>query len=75
MKKRFLILILIISILLSSICSCSGRSKHIAEDFNCFDTYSSLTVFCDQEEFRIYKNEFDSVINQYHKLYKLITLI
>lgn len=71
MKKKFLILILLISLLLSSLCSCSGRSKHIVEDFNCFDTYSSLTVYCTKEEFEIYKNEFNSVIDKYHKLFDI----
>ena len=71
MKKRLLAFILLIAILASSLCACSHISKHTTERFDCFDTFSSLTVYCKKDEFEAYKNEFDTITEKYHKLFDI----
>jgi thiamine biosynthesis lipoprotein len=74
MNKRilsFAVALLLLFSTLSSLCSCSVKEKHIAERFDCFDTYCSLTVYCDKTEFNLYTSEFDTVIEEYHKLFDI----
>lgn len=71
MKKRILSLILLIAFTISSLFACSKSTKQTAERFDCFDTYSSITIYCTNKEFEIYKSEFDSVTEKYHKLFDI----
>ena len=69
--KRIIPIILITVLSLSSFCACSQKPKQVAECFDCFDTYSSLTVYCNKEEFKLYKKEFDTVTEKYHRLFDI----
>lgn len=71
MKKRLLSIILLTAILLPSLFSCSSMQKHVTESFDCFDTYSSLTVYCTSDEFELYKNEFHTLTKTYHELFDI----
>lgn len=71
MKKRLIALILLTVLILPSLCSCSNEEKQTAERFDCFDTYSVLTVYCSDEEFEAYKQEFDAILLQYHELFDI----
>lgn len=71
MKKRILSIILLSALILPSLFSCSKISKETAESFDCFDTYSSLTVYCEKNEFEAYEKEFNSVTKKYHELFDI----
>lgn len=71
MKIKLISIFLLISIFISSFCACSKHSKQVAESFNCFDTYCSLTVYCENNEFTIYKNEFEALTQKYHKFFDI----
>ena len=71
MVKKLISLILILILSLSSLCACSQNTKQIAESFDYFDTYSSLTAYCKKEEFEIYEKEFHTVLKQYHELFDI----
>jgi hypothetical protein len=66
MAQRIISLILIFLLSASSLCACSSNTKQTAESFDYFDTYSSLTAYCEADEFEIYKKEFYAVLKQYH---------
>lgn len=74
MKKRILSLILLITFTVSSLSACSQSTKQTAERFDCFDTYSALTIYCTNKEFEIYKAEFDVMTEKYHKLFDIYNL-
>ena len=71
MKKRLIAIILLITFILPSFYSCSQRKKQTAERFDCFDTYSLLTVYCEESEFEPYKQEFDTILVKYHELFDI----
>ncbi|MBE6534644.1 MAG: FAD:protein FMN transferase [Ruminococcaceae bacterium] len=71
MKTKIISLILITVIITFSFCACSYKNKYIAEYFEYFDTYSSLTVYCDNKNFEVYKTEFENIIQKYHKLFDI----
>ena len=71
MKKRIISSILIFTLSLSFLFSCSKSEKQTAESFEYFDTYSTLTVYCDKQEFLKYKQEFKSTLKKYHELFDI----
>lgn len=71
MAKRIISLILILLLSASSLCACSKSAKQTAECFDYFDTYSSLTSYCEKENFEIYEKEFHSLLKQYHELFDI----
>ena len=71
MKKRIIALILLLSISLSSFFSCSPKEKYVDEQFDYFDTYCSLTVYADKQDFIFYSTEFESILQEYHKLFDI----
>ena len=71
MKKKLIAFALLITFILPSFYSCSNEKKHTAERFDCFDTYSTLTVYCDRQEFIFYTTEFDDILTTYHQLFDI----
>ena len=71
MKKRIISSILIFTLSLSFLFSCSKSEKQTAESFEYFDTYSTLTVYCDEQEFLKYRQEFKSTLKKYHELFDI----
>ena len=71
MKKRIISLILLLAISLSSLFSCSANQKQVAEHFDYFDTYCSLTVYSDKQSFDVYAEEFNSILEKYHRLFDI----
>ena len=71
MKKRLIAFALLITFILPSFYSCSNEKKQTAERFDCFDTYSTLTVYCDRQEFIFYTTEFDDILTTYHQLFDI----
>ena len=71
MKKRIIVFILILSILPFSLFSCTASKKHVDEHFDFFDTYCSLTLYADEQEFILYSTEFKSILQEYHKLFDI----
>ena len=71
MKKRTISSILIFVLSFSFLFSCSKSEKQTAESFQYFDTYSTLTVYCDEQEFLKYSQEFKSTLKKYHELFDI----
>lgn len=71
MKKRIISSILIFTLSLSFLFSCSKSEKQTAESFEYFDTYSTLTVYCDEQKFLKYRQEFKSTLKKYHELFDI----
>ena len=71
MKKRIISSILIFTLSLSFLFSCSKNEKQTAESFEYFDTYSTLTVYCDEREFSEYSKEFKTTLKKYHELFDI----
>lgn len=74
MKKRllsFILPFLLVAIFVSSFCSCEQKVKHTTERFDCFDTFSTFTSYCDRQQFIFYTTEFDSILTQYHQLFDI----
>ena len=71
MIKRILAIILIISLALPALFSCSANQKHLDEHFEYFDTYCSLTVYADKQAFIFYSTEFEALLQEYHKLFDI----
>lgn len=71
MKKRIIVFILILSIFPFSLFSCTASKKHVDEHFDFFDTYCSLTLYADEQEFMLYSTEFKTILQEYHKLFDI----
>lgn len=71
MKKRFFALFLAITLCSPLLFSCSKNEKQTAETFKYFDTYSTLTVYCEEKEFTAYENEFRDTLKEYHELFDI----
>lgn len=71
MKKRFFAFFLAVSLCAVLLPSCKKNEKQTAETFEYFDTYSTLTVYCDSQEFTAYKKEFSETLKKYHELFDI----
>ena len=77
MQKRITSFILLFSIILSSIftcVACSQSQKNVAEHFEYFDTYCSLTVYSDEQSFSLLATEFNELLQSYHELFDIYNL-
>ena len=68
MVKRAVSFFLIITLSLPFFISCSKKEKQVYENFNCFDTYSTLTVYGSNDEVKPFFDEFDKTLKRYHNL-------
>lgn len=71
MIKKITALLLILSISSSFFVSCSRPQKQTSETFEYFNTLCSLTVFCDENDFKAYDTEFRSTLKKYHQLFDI----
>ena len=72
MIKKAIACFLIISFALPIFSSCTKEEdKQVNEIFDCFDTYSTLTVYGSKEETEPFFKEFDEILNKYHKLFDI----
>lgn len=71
MIKRFLSFFLIISFVLPNFLSCKQENKQVFETFDYFDTYSTLTVYGEENETQPYFNAFEDTLKKYHRLFDI----
>lgn len=71
MKKRILAIFLTAFLCSSLLFSCAKSEKHTVESFEYFDTYSSLTLYCDENKLSIYESEFKDTLEKYHELFDI----
>ena len=69
MFKKAIACFLIAILTIPTFFACTQKKeKQIYENFNCFDTYSTLTIYGTKEEVAPFFEEFDKILNHYHKL-------
>ena len=68
MIKRAIAFFLIITLSLPFFISCAKKEKQVYENFNSFDTYSTLTIYGSKDEVKPFFDEFDKTLKQYHNL-------
>ena len=71
MLKKIISFFLVAIFCSSFLTSCKQTKKNVVETFEYFDTYSTLTVYSDIENFEIYQKEFFQTLDKYHKLFDI----
>ena len=68
MIKKTIALFLIIIFTLPHFFACNQKEKQVFENFECFDTYSTLTIYGSKEKTAPFFEEFNKLLKYYHKL-------